>query len=95
MCIVYCVVRIAFLVLCPFESTLNIVFISKSTLKPCLFQWKGETLGFVQLLHIPLVLVSIDNSETSAKVSLGPYIYIYMQTKIYSGTRVGKNIDLV
>ena len=74
--IVYCLLFIAYCVLCPFESTLNIVFLSKSTLKPCVFQWKGETeLGFVQLLHIPLVLTSTNNSETFARLV---WAHIYM-----------------
>ena len=81
MCIVYCVVRIAYLVLFSFESTLNIVFLSKSTLKLCVFLWKGETLAFVQLLHIPLVLTSTDNSETFAML-VWAHIHICKQKVI-------------
>ena len=90
---IYCVLCIAYLVLCPFESTLNIVFLPKSTLKSCVFQWKGETLAFAQLLHIPLVLTSTDNSETFVRL-VWAHIYTYA-TKSYPGTQVGKNIDWV
>ena len=74
---IYCVLCIAYLVLCPFESTLNIVFLSKSTLWPRVFQWKGETLAFVQLLHIQLVLTSTDNSETFARL-VWAHIYVHI-----------------
>ena len=65
---IYCVLCIAYFVLCPFKSALNIVFLSKSTFWPCVFQWKRETLGSVQLLHIPQVLTSTDKSETFARL---------------------------
>ena len=70
-----CMYCVLFIVDCVFSAVSLLIHSEHCKFSPnphsspgCVFQWKGETLGSVQLLHIPLVLTSTDNSETFARL---------------------------